>query len=156
MAAPRVLAVAVAAQRAAYVCLQDRELDGWGTTEAPKLSADLVGFVQGIINTAKPDVVVTEQCGTGCRKGQRTQELIRSIAQLASHNAALDISVPRPRTHPSKYEEAEALAARYPEIAGYLPKRKRRIFDNEPYMMILFEALALAECARTFDRRHDG
>jgi len=78
-------------------------------------------------------------------KGQRTKALICAIAELASHNPVLDVSVPRPRSFPSKYEEAQALAKGYPELLGYLPKHRRRIFDFEPRSMVLFEALALAD-----------
>ena len=53
--------------------------------------------------------------------------------------------MPRPRAFQSKYEEAAHLAKQYPEVTGYLPERKRRIFDFEPRSMIIFEALALAE-----------
>ncbi|MEL7284559.1 MAG: Arm DNA-binding domain-containing protein [Pseudomonadota bacterium] len=74
----------------------------------------------------------------------REKALIQAIAELASHNHVLDVSVQHPRSYPSKYEEAQALAMEYPEIEGYLPKRRRRIFDFEPRSMVLFEALALA------------
>lgn len=145
MAALSVLAIAVASGKAGYVFLKGDKLQDWGiTVKAAKSGSDLVEFVQGLVNDLQPDVVVTEHCGTGCRKGKKVQALIRSIARLASHNTVLDISVDRPRTFPSKYEEAKALAAAHPEIAGYLPTEKRRIFDFEPRGMVLFEALALA------------
>lgn len=146
MAALRVLAVAVASGKAAYVYLENKQLVDWRIiTKATKSGADLVGYMQGVINDSRPEVVVTESCGSACRKGRRTQALIQSIAELASHNTVLDISVPLPRTHPSKYEAAKALAAQHPVIVSYLPGQKRRIFDFEPRSMILFEALALAE-----------
>lgn len=146
MAALSILAIAVATGKAGYVYLQGDKLTDWGiSVKATKTRSDLVGFVQGLINELKPDVVVTEDCTIDCRKGQRTKSLIQTIVELASHNAVLDVSVPRPRRFPSKYEEAKALVERYPEVAGYLPARKRRIFDFEPRGMVLFEALALAE-----------
>lgn len=146
MAALRVLSIAVASGRAGYVYVQGSRLLDWGiTVKAVKTGRELVGFVQGLINELKPDVVVTENCGAGCRKGRRTKELITSIAGIASHNEVLDVSVERPRNHPSKYEEATELAERYPDVRGYLPERKRRIFDFEPRGMVIFEAIALAE-----------
>lgn len=141
-----ILAIAVASGKAGYVYLADGMLQDWGiTVKSAKSSNDLVSFAQSLINTLKPDVVVTEDCGKGCRKGSHSRRLIQSIAQLASHNAVLDVSVARPRRHPSKYEEAVDLTKKYPEITGYLPVKKRRIFDFEPRSMVLFEALALAE-----------
>lgn len=141
-----VLSIAVASGKVGYVLLHDGRLQDWGiTVKAAKNGSELVGFVQNLINEFRPDVVVSEDCTQRCRKGANTKRLIRSIAELASHNAVLDVSVERPYTFQSKYEEAEVLAKRHPEITGYLPSRKRRIFDFEPRGMVLFEALALAE-----------
>jgi hypothetical protein len=141
-----ILAIAVASGKAGYVYLSDGTLQDWGiTVKAAKTCSDLVGFAQGLINDLRPDVVVTEDCGKGSRKGANTRRLIQSVAELASHNAVLDVAVPRLRRYPSKYEEVQALATRHPELAGYLPASKRRIFDFEPRSMVLFEALALAE-----------
>ena len=146
MAALSILAIAVASGKVGYVFLSGGKLQDWGlaykTTQSP---GDLVGYVQDHINTLRPDVVVTEKLASGCRKGQRTRKLICSIAELASHNSVLDVSVMRPRRFPSKYEEAVALAEAYPEMTGHLPKQRRRIFDYEPRSMTLFEALALAD-----------
>lgn len=146
MAALSVLAIAVASGKVGYVFLSGGKLQDWATTtKASRSSSDIVGFVQELIRDLKPDVVVTEKRTTGCRKGQRTKILIRSIAELASHNPVLDVSVPKPRGFPTKYDEAVFLAQQHPEIAGYLPKQRRRIFDFEPRNMVLFEALALAD-----------
>lgn len=142
----RVLSVAVASGRAGYVFLVDGQLDDWGiTVKAATNTTELVGFVQDLINNLKPEVVVTEKCDENSRKGEQTRTLIRAIAETANHNYVLDVAVPRPRSFPSKYEEAEHLVSRYPEVAGYLPQCKRRIFDFEPRTMIIFEALAFAE-----------
>ena len=146
MAALSVLSIAVASGKAGYVFLQGGKLCDWGiTVKAAKSGSDLVGFVKNLINELKPDIVVTEHSGEDCRKGKTARALIRSIAELASHTPVLDVSVARPRSYQSKYEEAEALAETHPEIFGYLPQRKRRIFDFEPRGMVLFAALALAE-----------
>jgi len=101
--------------------------------------------VQGLIDTLQPKVVVTEKCDEASKKGWRAKRLISAIAERASHNYVLDVSVQRPRTFPSKYEEAEALVSRHPDLTGYLPERKRRFYEFEPRNMIIFEALALAE-----------
>lgn len=145
MAALSVLAVAVASGKVGYVYLQSGRLQDWGiTVKAANSSSDLVAFAQRLINEFQPDVFVTEDCAEGCRKGDKSKRLITSLAELASHNTVLDINISRPRTFQSKYEEAQALADAHSEIAGYLPSRKRRIFDFEPRGMVLFEALALA------------
>lgn len=142
----KILSIAVASGRAGYVFLSGGKLGDWGiTVRATKSATELAGFVQTLINDLKPDVVVTEKCDRKSRKGKNTRRLINGITELASHNYVLDVSVPRPRLFQSKYEEAEDLAKRHPDVVGYLPKSKRRIFDFEPRNMIIFEALALAE-----------
>lgn len=147
MAALSVLAIAVASGKAGYVFLSGGRLQDWGiVVKAAQSSSELVGYVQELINELKPDVVVTEDCiAPSCRKGEKVRGLIETVSMLASHNPVLDVSVVRPRTYQSKYEEAEALVIEHPEIAGYLPVQKRRIFDFEPRGMVLFEALALAQ-----------
>ena len=146
MAALRVLSVAVATGRVGYVFLHGTELNDWAvTTRVSGKSTDLVAFVQELINNLKPDVVVTEKIDKASKKGDPVKRLIASVAELASHNYVLDVSVPRPRRFPSKYEEAKDLVSRHEDLIGYLPKRKRRFFDFEPRTMIVFEALALAE-----------
>lgn len=143
--AHRVLAVAVATGRAAYVYMVDGELRDWNiSVKASKSATELAGWLQRLINDLKPDVVVTEKITELCRKGRKAKRLIRSAVELASHNYVLDVSVERPRNYPCKYTEADALVAEYPELAGWLPK-KRRFFDDEPRSTVLFEALALCE-----------
>lgn len=149
MATVSVLAIAVAAGGAAYVFLSDGKLQDWGATvKHAKPGGDYIGFVQGRISELQPDIIVTEDVSAKpCRKGDRIKSIITDLAALASYNSVLDVSVPRLRIYPSKYEEAADLAAEYPELAGYLPVRKRRIFDFEPRGMIMFEALILAKTA---------
>jgi hypothetical protein len=66
------------------------------------------------------------------------------MCEVAADHELLDIAVERPSLFPNKYAEAEALAARYPELAAWKPK-PRRFFDNEPRNTVLFEALALGD-----------
>lgn len=146
MAALKVLSIAVSSGRVGYVFLDGKQLCDWAvTTTVSGKATDLVAFVQELINTLKPDVVVTEKLDQDCRKGSRSRRLIASIAELASHNYLLDVSVQRPRNFQSKYEEAEDAVQRHPDLIGYLPERKRRFYEFEPRNMIVFEALALAE-----------
>lgn len=146
----RVLAIAVASRRAGYVLLQDGQLRDWGiVSNATKSRREFMRFVQELIDDLRPEAVVTEKTGTGCRKGKRNQALIDCIAALASRNSVYDISVERPYEFPTKYEEAAELVERYPDLIGYLPKQRRRIFDSEPRGMVLFEALLLASNAKS-------
>lgn len=145
MAALKVLAVAVAKGRAGYVFMDGGKLQDWNiSVKAAMSTSQLVEWLQKLINDLRPDVVVTEKIVAACRKGKRTKKRIQALAELASHNYVLDISVERPKNHACKYTEAENLVERFPELRGWLPQ-KRRYFDSEPRNTILFEALALAE-----------
>jgi hypothetical protein len=142
------LSFAVATAKASYVFMCDGQVFDWGiTVEAVKSEAGIAGFAQVLITKLQPEVVVTETCDEHCRKGKRSRELIEAIADCASNNAVYDVAVPRPREFPTKYEEAVHLAARHPEVAGYLPDCKRRIYEFEPRGMMIFEAIALAKRA---------
>ena len=146
MAALNVLSIAVASGKVGYVFLSGGQLQDWGITQkAARSHSDLVGLAQELMTKLRPDVVVTEKLVTGCRKGRRTKALIRSLAELASHNGVLDVSVPRQHNYATKYEEAQDLAKSYPEVTGYLPDHPRRIYEFEPRAMVLFEALSLAQ-----------
>ncbi len=125
--------------------LQDKTLLDWNiSVKATRSANELAGWVQGLINELKPDVVVSEKIDDDCRKGRKSRRLINTVTELAAHNFVLDVSVVRPRQFQTKYGEAEALAVQYPELKGRLPRKKRRFYDFEPRAMVLFEALALA------------
>ena len=145
MAALRILAIAAASGRVGYVYLTDRRLRDWGISEkAAGGTVEAAALAQSWINRLRPEVVATEKLTADTRKGAHSQRLIAAIAETAAHNYLLDVEVRRLRTFPSKYEEAAALAQRYPELAAWLP-RKRRFFHSEPRSVVLFEALALGE-----------
>lgn len=145
MAALKFLAVAVAKGRVGYVYVAEGELLDWGlSVKAAKSTNNLAAWLQQRITDLKPDVVVTEKDTKNCRKGKRAKRLIATAQELASHNYVLDVSVEKQRHHACKYTEAQVLVERYPELTGWLP-RKRPYFGSEPRNTILFEALALAE-----------
>ena len=77
------------------------------------------------------------------KKGQKSRDLIGTVARTAEQNYLLDVSVKCPRPTHNKYEDAKALAERFPELLPWGPK-KRRIWEPEPRNTIYFEALALA------------
>ena len=142
----KILAVSITSRQIGLVCLHRGVLVDWAVSYAAAKSENtLVGYLQEWINQQRPDVIVTEKCGPYCRKGKRSQNRMAAAAELASYNPPLDIAIVRPQPYPTKQIEAETLGRRYPELAGYVPSRKRRFFDPEPRGMGLFEALILAE-----------
>ncbi len=117
----------------------------WRVSEkAAKSPEQAVEATQIWINDLTPDVVVIEKVPNDTKKGERTKILIAAMARIAEHNYALDVLVERPVPETSKYDDAKVFSERYPEIAEWLPKR-RRFFDNEPRNSVLIDAIALAE-----------
>ena len=145
MAVPRILAVAAATGRVGCVYLVGGRIKDWRVSrKAAQSPRDAAEQTQKWINRLKPEVVVTEKVEEAAKKGEKTKEIVRAVARTAEHNYVLDVSVAREHDFANKYEEAAALAKRHPEIAAWVPK-KRRFFDTEPRNTVLFEALSLAE-----------
>ena len=141
---PRVLAVAVASRKIACVflidgCLKDWQLSRSGGMSAPKGRS----LMRTAIAQYKPDLVVIDSPYGPTRKYGKPPEILLAMAQDLVDSATPHRLVNRAQAYPNKYEEAAALAKRFPEIAPWLPK-PRRLWDNEPTEMIYFEALALA------------
>lgn len=148
MAMLKVLAVAAASGRVAYVYFVGEKLKDWHISDAAaKSPVSAAQFMQKWINQLKPDVVVTEKMEQATKKGASAKGVISAIARTAEHNYLLDVSIVREQDFANKYAEATAIAERYPELKPWLPT-KRRFFDNEPRNTVLFEAIAMAEKVR--------
>lgn len=145
MAALRLLAIAAASGRIAYVYLIGNRLMDWKVSDrASDSEAEAAKSAARWIETLQPDVVVTEDTLGAKKKGRRTKEIIASIAEVASRAELLDVAVVREQAYPNKYVEAKALAERYPDLQPWLPYR-RLLLDNEHRNTVIFEALALAQ-----------
>ena len=147
MTEQRILAVATASGRIGIVFMVGDALVDWGISnkggEAP---AETDSVVQSWIDRLSPNVVVTERflVEGPSHKGEKSRFLSLAVAATAKENGLLTVQIARPRLYANKYEEAEHLAEKFPDIAGWLPER-RRVWDNEPRNTVLFEALSLAE-----------
>lgn len=140
----RVLAIAAATGRVGHALLIGGRLLDWGlsrkASKSPELAAE---HAEKLIADLKPDVVVTEDIPKSSVKGSRTRVLIEAMAGVAANANLLDVRFTHIQEYANKYEEAAHLATRFPEIASWVPK-KRRLWDPEPRATVLFEALALA------------
>ena len=144
MEANRVLAIAVATGRVGYVFLVDKKLYGWSLSRKAASSAEQAArFAKDWIDRMRPDVVVYEKITDRCRKGDAVRAAIEAIARVAEVEPLFDVAIPRPHRFPNKFEEAEALANRFPELRLRVPK-PRKLWDSEPRNTTIFEALALA------------
>ena len=144
MAALRMLAIAAASGRIAYVYLIGNRLMDWRISDRGSDSEDEAArSARRWIETLQPDVVVTEDTLGAKKKGHHTKEIIAAIADVAARAELLDVTVVREQRFPNKYLEAAALCERYPDLQPWLPYR-RLLLDNEHRNTVLFEALALA------------
>lgn len=140
----KVLALAAATGRVGYVYFIDGEPVHWVISHKAATSPLLAAKQTAEwISLLAPDLVVTELIGARSRKGSNTKYLIAAMADTAREVDCKDHSVPRVQHYANKYEEADALAARFPMLLAWLPNRPR-IWEAEPRNMILFEAVALA------------
>lgn len=135
---------AVGTGKVGFAYLVDGELMDWRLSIRASRSFD-AAFKQALswITYYRPELVVLEQIEADSRKGTHSQSLILAI-ESAANNANIDhVSMVRPSSGPNKYVDAAALAQEFPQIAPWLP-HKRRLWETEPRNIIYFEALALA------------
>lgn len=143
----RVLAIGVNASTVGMVLLVRGKLSYWQSSQAAAKSTEKADTVATEwITSFRPDVVVTEKLTDHSRKSERAKSVIRSLAGTATTLHVVSMQVVRPHEHKNKYEEAVALAERYPVIRPWVPTRQ--FYDPEPKTVVLFEALALADVAK--------
>lgn len=140
----RMLAVAAAHNRIGYVFLIGDGLVEWRISErAAGSTTKAVTWLQRHVDELKPDVIVTENPKTTKKKGQKTIAIIEAVGNLAANKKMLNAMVPRRHDYDNKYDEADALAALYPDLKPWV-QRRRWFYDNEPRNTVIFEALSLA------------
>ena len=141
----RVLAVAVASRKIAYVFLIDGELKDWQHSRKGGRSATRGrSFLRTAIARYQPDLVVIEDPQGPTRKYGTSRAILLAMAQDLQDAKVPHLLVTRDQTYANKYKEATVLAREFPPIAPWVPKTPR-IWETEPTEMIYFEALALLQ-----------
>lgn len=144
----RKLAVSVATGRIAGVFLEENTVIATKTSRtAAGSTQNAARIIQSWINGFGPDHLIVEDPKTALRKGNHARALLQTIRALFDKADGLCITLSRVQSYQNKYEEAKALAARYPEIAHLLPQRPP-IWRPEPRNMSYFEALSFVEQLR--------
>lgn len=135
---------AVGTGKIGFAYLVDGELMDWRLSIKASRSFD-GAFKQALdwIIYYRPEMIVLEQIEAGSRKGAYSVLLVEAIESAANNANVEVVRIPRPASCPNKYAEAAELADEFPQIASWLPK-KRRLWETEPRNIIYFEALALA------------
>lgn len=149
MEARRLLAVAAATRGVGYVFLIEGQLVEWGVSrkawESPVHAAETL---QQWINDYEPTMIVTEKISTESKKGKKARRLTATLAAIASHNYAYDVSVPINRSGKNRFAYAVALADIYPDVKPRLP-RSHAWYDAAPRNLLIFDALAMAHAILT-------
>jgi predicted glycosyltransferase len=139
-----VLGIGANSSNVGMVFLNQGQLKFWQSSpKAAKSVQDAKCMAKHWLTEFQPDIVVTEKLDEGCRKSELTQAIITTFAQTAEELGIHSLRIHRPREYQNKYNEAVALAARYPAIKPWVPKRK--FYDPEPRNVVIFEALAHAD-----------
>lgn len=150
----RALAVDATSRGFCYVVLEGRaRLVDWGCSRqrltnrgGAKRRIDL------LIKRYRPDLVVLE-ARDGSRLGVRARELINMVGKRAIERGIRVVTVPRSQVAVAlgngtmtKWDVAETITARFPELTRRLPPR-RRPWMSEDERINIFDAAALALAA---------
>lgn len=140
----RVLAIAVASGKVAYVFLIDGKLKDWHCSRAASLSAPKGrSLFRRAVARFEPSLVVTEDPFKPTRKSGCSLEVLHALVQELTDSATPHYLVQRDQQFANKFDEAQFLAERFPTIAPWLPKTPK-IWEAEPVSAIYFEALSMA------------
>jgi len=140
----RVLSVAVASGKIAYVFLINGELKDWQCSRSASLSPSKGrSFLRKATIRLEPNLVVAEDPYRPTRKYGSSLGVLYALVQELVDSAKPHTLVQRSQRFANKYEEAKVLAQRFPEIAPWLP-RTPKIWEAEPVNAVYFEALSMA------------
>ncbi|MEW9920372.1 hypothetical protein AB2B41_12220 [Marimonas sp. MJW-29] len=89
-----------------------------------------------------PDVLVTENPDAPGRKRGLQIDILKRFDAIGQELPIINLLVRRRQSFRNAYEEAADLARQFPDLAMMVPA-KPPIWGNEPYNLILFEALVL-------------
>jgi hypothetical protein len=134
----------VASGKVAYVFLIDGKLKDWHCSRAASLSAPKGrSLFRRAVARFEPSLVVTEDPFKPTRKSGSALQVLNALVQDLTDSATPHHLVQRDQQFANKYDEAQALADRFPAIAPWLPKTPQ-IWEAEPVSAIYFEALSMA------------
>lgn len=148
----RVLAIDPSTRGFGFAVLEGpNRLIDWGVkeTKTDKKRRSLK-LVEDLLEHYQPSVIVVEDYeGKGSCRCQRVGELINDISKLAARRKIRVRSFARAKVKQvfsesgasNKYEIAQAIAKRFPELAPRLP-RVRKPWMSEDYRMSIFDAAA--------------
>lgn len=145
----RILAIDPASRGLGYVVVEGPDaLVEWGFRNSrDNKDSRRVRFVQDLLDHYQPDVLVLEEFNVR-QRSPRIKNLAKEFARLAEAHETQVCRVSRTEVRTlfsssNKYEIAEKLTIRFPELKSFCPPR-RKIWKSENPRINLFDALALA------------
>ena len=152
----RVLAIDPTSQGFGYGVLEAGSLIDWGVRSVPgNRGEESLRLISLLIDRYQVDALAVEDhTARGSRRAPRVQALLAALVELGSkHKLRVARVSPgrrlaafKPVGARTKYAIAQALAARFPELANRLPPI-RKPWMSEDYRMGIFDAVALAVAA---------
>jgi Holliday junction resolvasome RuvABC endonuclease subunit len=149
----RVLAIDPTSRGFTWAVLESTDLIDWRLTHVPEpRHSHSLMRIEKLISTFRPQVVAVEDFSRDdSRRCERVRNLIRAIEFLASVRHIKSVRISPKQVHEAlgleeatKYEVAQAIAARYPkELGGRMP-RIRKPWMSEDERMSIFDAVGLA------------
>lgn len=141
-----------------YAVLEsERGLVDWGgkRVEGRRKNAETIAAVLALVRTYRPDVLVLEDCrAPDSRRCARVRALIQHL-EGAAKGQKLRVAFVTPQAlrqactgspGATKQDVAIKLAERFPELARWLPP-KRKLWMSEHWRMGVFDAVAMAVTA---------
>lgn len=152
-----VFGIAPSSRGFGFAVLKNRNvLVDWGvkTVKSGKKNETCLARFIELVENYQPSAVVFEDCSQGSQRSQRIQALISAFEDAASaagikvsrfSRKQVNLRILRNRDG-TKHHLAEKIAAQFfTELQFRLPQ-KRRTWENEPYQLDIFDAVALAQC----------
>jgi len=140
----RTLSVAVSTGRMAAVFLEDNTVVAWRMSQkAAQNTEDGAAILKSWLEDFEPDLTISED-HRASRKGVCAKATLETVERVLEAHDGLHVLLPRRQVYQDKYEEANALAKRYPQVRKLLPT-KPPIWLPEPRRMSYFEALSFVE-----------
>lgn len=139
----RALAVAARSGRLGCIVVDDGDLVIWDSSEKGASSPDAAAAKLGDwIAEFSPDLLITENPDAPGRKRGQQIEILKRFDVIGQDLPIVNLLVRRQQSFRNAYEEAADLARQFPDLEMMVPN-KPPIWGNEPYNLVLFEALAL-------------
>jgi hypothetical protein len=145
----RVLAIAAHSGAIAWVLLIDDRIKARmvsQTASQPPTAAR--SFIRTAIAMHKPDFVVLENPNGKTRKKGMSIANLKIISHDLADQGIKHVLADRKHSFNDKYEEAQDLANRHPELRCELGRKPRR-WEKDPKEMLFFEAVSMARVVQS-------